>query len=55
MNRYEILQQQLKPKEYKRIIGVTQKTLKKMIQVYNNYTKEKRVKQGIGGKEVCFK
>ena len=50
MNRYEILQQQLKPKAYKRIIGVTQKTLRKMIQVYNNYTKERRIKQGIGGR-----
>ena len=50
MNRYEILQQQLKPKAYKRIIGVTQKTLRKMIEVYNNYTKEKRVKQEIRGR-----
>ena len=48
MNRYEILQQQLKPKEYKRIIGVTQKTLRKMIKVYNNHTKESRIKQRIG-------
>ena len=49
MNRYEILQQ-LKPKAYKRIIRVTQKTLRKMIEVYNNYTKEKRVKQEIRGR-----
>jgi len=50
MNRYELLQRR-KPKDFKRLVGVSKETLETMIEVFRAYEAERKKGMGIGGRK----
>lgn len=50
MSKYSELMR-IKPKRFKRFLGVSEETLVKMVEVYKEYESNKKLGQGVGGRK----